>query len=92
AFAAWQDDHFDIMTMASDGSDMKRVTSAKKKDGKPAQNEMPVFSPDGRFLMYTSNRTGSFQIYISTLDGSDERRITNDDANYFSPKWSQNIE
>ena len=92
AFATWQNEHFDIMTISADGGELKRVTSVRKKDGKWAQNESPSFSPDGRFLLFTSNRTGSYQIYISNLDGSEETRITNDDANYFSPKWSQNIE
>lgn len=92
AFAGWSDDHFDVFTMNADGTDMVRITSAKKPNGKWAQNEDPVYSADGRLLMYTSNRTGTNQIYISNLDGSEERRITNDSANYFKPKWSKNIE
>jgi TolB protein len=92
AFAGWSDDHFDIFTMNADGTDMIRITSAKKPNGKWAQNEDPVFSADGRLLMYTSNRTGTSQLYISNLDGSEERRITNDNHNYFKPKWSKNIE
>jgi len=92
AFAGWEVDHFDVFVMNSDGSDMVRITSSKKSNGKWAMNEDPVFSPDGRHLMYTSNRTGTNQIYISNLDGSDERRITVDNANYFKPKWSVNIE
>jgi len=92
AFAGWESDHFDVFTVNADGTDMVRITSAKKPNGKPAMNEDPVFSADGRLLMYTSNRTGTNQIYISNLDGSDERRITNDNSNYFKPKWSGNIE
>lgn len=92
AFAGWSDDHFDIFTMNEDGTGMIRITSSKKPNGKWAQNEDPVFSPDGRHLMYTSNRTGTNQLYISNLDGSDERRITADNENYFKPKWSKNIE
>lgn len=57
-----------------------------------ASNEDPSFSPDGRFVMYTSNRTGKNQIYISTVDGTEERRVTNDNYNYFKPKWSRNID
>ena len=92
AFAGWSEDHFDVFTMSADGSDMIRITSAKKPNGKWANNEDPVFSDDGRLLMYTSNRTGTNQIYISNLDGSEERRITNDKFNYFKPKWSKNFE
>jgi len=93
AFAGQSEDHFDIFVMNSDGTNMLRLTSARKASGgKWSTNEDPSFSPDGRFVMYTSNRTGKNQIYISTVDGTEERRVTMDDANYFKPKWSNNIE
>lgn len=92
AFAGWENDHFDIFTMNADGTNMVRITSSKKKNGKWANNEDPVFSPDGRLLMYTSNRSGPSQIYISDLEGEEERNITNDSHNYFKPRWSNNFE
>lgn len=91
AFAGQTGSNFDIFIMDVDGQNMKRLTSAKKSNGRPANNEDPSWSPDGRFVMYTSDRTGKSQIYISTQDGLDERRITIDNANYFKPKWSQNL-
>jgi TolB protein len=91
AFAGQSDDHFDIFVMNVDGSNMIRLTSAKKSNGRWANNEDPSFSPDGRFVMYTSNRTGKSQIYISTVDGNEERRVTNDNYNYYRPKWSANL-
>jgi TolB protein len=42
--------------------------------------------------VYTSNRTGKNQIYISSLTGAEERRVTNDHRNYLRPKWSVNLE
>jgi len=92
AFAGQSGDNFDIFVVNTDGSNMIRLTSAKKPNGRPANNEDPSFSPDGRFVVYTSNRTGKNQIYISTADGSEERRVTNDSHNYFKPKWSANLE
>lgn len=92
AFAGQTEDHFDIFVMNSDGTDMIRLTSAKKTNGKWASNEDPSFSPDGRFVIYTSDRTGKNQIYISTADGTEERPITKDNYNYFKPKWSNNID
>lgn len=86
------DKRFDIFVMNSDGTGMIRLTSAKKPNGKMATNEDPSFSPDGRFVMYTSDRTGSNQIYISTVDGTEERRITSDSYNYYKPKWSANVQ
>jgi TolB protein len=89
AFAAQDTGNFDIFVIDSDGGVVKRITQGiKTNKGKLAQNEYPTFSPDGRFVMYTSNRTGKNQIYISTLDGKNEYRITNDKYNYYSPKLS----
>jgi TolB protein len=94
AFAAMAEgeNHFDIFVMNSDGSHIVRITSAKKANGKPAHNEDPSFSPDSRYVVYTSNRTGKNQIYVSSLDGSEERRVTDDSRNYYRPKWSVNFE
>lgn len=88
AFAGQDAGNFDIFIMDANGQNMTRVTSAKKPNGKAADNEDPHFSPDGRFIVYTSNRTGKNQIYFSTVDGSEERRVTQDSHNYYKPKWS----
>ncbi len=91
AFAGQVADHFDIFIMDADGKNLRAVTEAQKKpNGKMASNEDPTFSPDGRFLVYTSDRTGKNQIYISTIDGIEERRITHDQFNYYKPRWSAN--
>ncbi|MGD8397031.1 MAG: protein kinase, partial [Candidatus Eiseniibacteriota bacterium] len=34
------------------------------------------FSPDDRTVVYTSNRTGTFQVWLHPMDGSPERRFT----------------
>ncbi len=87
-FAGFDSSHFDIFTVNADGTDMLRLTSAKKQSGKMADNEDPSYSPDGRHVLYISNRTGSNQLYISTIDGEVERRITFDSYSYFKPQWS----
>lgn len=92
AFASYQENHFDIFVMDADGGNMVRLTSAKKPNGKWADNEDPSFSPDGRHIAFASNRTGKYQIYITNLDGSEERRITDDNFNYYKPKWSKNFD
>ncbi len=88
AFAGQDAGNFDVFVMDVSGQNLSRVTSAKKANGKAADNEDPHFSPDGRFIVYTSNRSGKNQIYFSTVDGSEERRVTQDSYNYFKPKWS----
>ena len=92
AFAGQIENYFDIFTMDADGGNIVRITTALKANGQRASNEDPSFSPDGRYIVYTSNRTGKNQIYLNNLDGSNEHRVTNDSYNYFKPKWSNNIE
>lgn len=88
AFAGFDKSHFDVFVMDADGTNMVRLTSAKKPNGKMANNEDPSFSPDGRQIMFRSDRTGKYQLYIVTLDGENERRITFDQHEYFKPRWS----
>ena len=92
AFAGYDEGRFDVFIMNSDGSKLHRLTSAKKSNGKPANNEHPSFSPDGRFIVFDSDRSGTNQIYVMAPDGSNERRVTQDNHNYFKPKWSSNLE
>jgi Tol biopolymer transport system component len=43
--------------------------------------------PNGPIAL-SSNRDGNFEIYTVTDDGSDDTRLTNNDANDFEPSWS----
>jgi TolB protein len=47
----------------------------------------PVFSPDGNRLAFTMTERGNIDIYVSKLDGSDRRNITNSAINS-SPTWA----
>jgi TolB protein len=57
-------------------------------DGK-GSNESPAFSPTGRHLAFTSNRTGANQIYIIGRDGRGLRQITREGNNQ-TASWSAN--
>jgi hypothetical protein len=37
---------------------------------------MPIFSPDGRYLAYSSNRGGTYQIYIQNLSSNEITQLT----------------
>jgi TolB protein len=50
-------------------------------------NEGPSWAPDGRHLTFQSNRTGTNQLYIMLLDGTELRMITRQ-GNNSSPAWS----
>jgi hypothetical protein len=51
------------------------------------RNVMPMFSPDGRWLAYLSNKSGQFELYVRPFPGpGDEVQISSGGAN--DPRWS----
>lgn len=49
----------------------------------------PALSPDGNSLAYSSDRDGTFEIYVRQLTpGGREVQLTNDDLENFQPAWS----
>lgn len=49
----------------------------------------PAFSPDGKWIAYSSDRNGSFEIYIKQLGTSGrEIQVTSDGGQNFQPAWS----
>ena len=51
-------------------------------------NYLPVFSPDGKQIAFMSGRDGNPEIYAMNVDGSNIRRLTNNQAGDSSPTWS----
>ena len=55
----------------------------------PAADLWPTFSPDGSQIAFSSNRSGSFELYVRSLaPGSAERQITEDGQESIQPAWS----
>lgn len=52
------------------------------------ENAYPRFSQDGARILYQSNRTGKWQLYVINRDGSGNQRITNDEFNNYMADWS----
>ena len=58
-----------------------------------SEERYPVWSPDGRRVAFTSNRTGSYQLYIANAnaDGSNVRQLTPPSSAtvvYYFPSWT----
>jgi Tol biopolymer transport system component len=73
----------DIFVMASDGTDVHRLTSD------PSNNDSPAWSPDGDRLVFDSNRDGDYDIYVMTLDGAGLRKLTDFAGSDGSPSWTR---
>ncbi len=49
----------------------------------------PVWSPDGKWIAYISDKSGETEVYISKPDGTGETQLTNDAKTYrYFLKWS----
>jgi Tol biopolymer transport system component len=67
----------------------KRLTFTKGSDGVLGDDGMPDFSPDGRRIVFTSNRDRQGEIYVMNRDGSGQRRLTRRPGDDFMPSFSR---
>jgi Tol biopolymer transport system component/predicted Ser/Thr protein kinase len=61
-----------IWVMGSDGSNPKQLTSNAGGTG----NFLPQVSPDGHYIVFYSDRAGSFQIWRMDSDGNNPKQLT----------------
>ncbi len=72
----------DIYTINPDGTGLKQLTDS---DG---NNEDPCWSPDGMYIVFSSNRSGGYHLYIMNAYGYNQRRITYFKGEETAPSWS----
>jgi C-terminal processing protease CtpA/Prc/Tol biopolymer transport system component len=61
---------YDLWTVNFNGGIAHRLTSTE------ANESGPVFSPDGKYIAYSSNKTGIYSVYIIPTTGGKSRLIT----------------
>jgi TolB protein len=71
----------EILLMNADGTDRRQLTSDNSSD------LTPVASPDGRYIVFTSNRSGNFEVWRMGMDGTNLLRLT-DSAGATGPNIS----
>lgn len=64
------DPHMDIFAANLDGSGLRRLTAT------PGYDAEGSFSPDGKQIVFCSNRDGNLELYIMDADGSHVRQLT----------------
>jgi len=77
--------NWDIYSFDLNGENLKRLTFGDN-------NLAPSFSPDGRWIAFMSYRDHPLQalgceIYIMRVDGSQPRRLTDNDICDWQPRW-----
>jgi serine/threonine-protein kinase len=80
----------DVLILPMEGSE-----SSGWKPGEPSVfldspwvENMPEFSPDGRWIAYMSNESGRFEIYVTPFPGPGEKRQVSSAGGRF-PRWSR---
>ena len=87
----------DIYIMNADGSNLKKLveTQGDDKFGRWRMNGNEAISPDGKNLVFYSDISGNYEIYLINLDGSGMQRLTENNADdryaAFSPDGSKII-
>jgi Tol biopolymer transport system component len=82
--------NFDIMTLPIEGDEK---SGWKPGEPKPFVNSafaevQPAFSPDGRWLAYSSNESGDYELYVRPFPGPGGKwQISTGGGGY--PKWSR---
>ncbi|HLN29729.1 MAG TPA: biopolymer transporter Tol [Gemmataceae bacterium] len=64
------DPYMDIFEANPDGSGLKQLTNTKGYDAEGS------FSPDGKQIVFCSNRDGNLELHIMNADGSNIRQLT----------------
>lgn len=88
AYTDKRGDNYDIFVINIDGTGEKRLTSA------PDRNTFPKWSPDGKYILFESNRnhlsdsSGIPHIYIMGADGSNQRDLTPTEEDTSFAAWS----
>ncbi|MBN1859111.1 PD40 domain-containing protein [Candidatus Bipolaricaulota bacterium] len=77
---------FSVHVMNLDGSDDQALT-----EGGHVSGEDPMWAGDGSRILFQSDRTGNFEIFMMNSDGSDQTNLTNLPSGEYWPTWSPSL-
>ncbi|HJX10359.1 MAG TPA: hypothetical protein VJ733_07625, partial [Candidatus Binatia bacterium] len=64
----------------------------RKLTSESSDSEDATWSPDGRFVAFSSNRAGKYQLYIMQATGENQRRLTGSGGDDTKPNWSPRLD
>ena len=76
----------EVFVMNADGTNPVNLTKNAAYDG------WPMWSPDGKKILFSSNRAGPAnigQLYVINPDGSGLQQITDGPGSFVQPSWSR---
>lgn len=73
-----QHDHWEIHRVDLTTGARTRLTRSPLLADPPANNVAPTWSPDGRHILFVSDRDGTWGFYLMNADGSNQRPILQD--------------
>ena len=77
--------HGELFTAPTDEGDLRQITDS------PARDKEPLYSPDGKWIAFISDKSGREEMYIIAADGVGEpQKITDLDTLKFAFAWSPN--
>jgi TolB protein len=82
AYVSRVDQIFDIYILNLRTNQTHKITEGN------ARNESPCWAPDGRHLIFSSNISGTIQLYTIDYDGANLRCLTTKGTNKL-PDWSR---
>ena len=89
AFTSNRDGNWEIYRVNADGTGLLRLTNHAADDGPNGQGGYDIaWSPDGSQVAFTSNRSGSVDIWVMNADGSRLTSLTNTAGNEHDLAWS----
>ncbi len=74
--------HSEIWLVPLAGGEPKKLTNSSK------HSRHPRWSPDGKWIVFESNRGGDFQLYVIAADGGEATKLTSISTEAQQPVWS----
>lgn len=72
-----------IWVVNEDGTNARRLTV------NPARDTFPRFSPDGKWIAFSSNRYGNYDVFVMPAEGGEPKQLTFNSASDTVVGWSR---